>query len=102
MQVAEMNFLSWVDGISLRDRSMGSDVQEEVKAKPLLLHVEKRRASENSSGTLSGCLKDAFLQGCVGYVHTGGDSRADQGHTGDIIALGWLGSALHRRCWGED
>lgn len=27
--------------VSLRDRSVGSDIEEEVKAKPLLLHVEK-------------------------------------------------------------
>ncbi|XP_061753818.1 retrovirus-related Pol polyprotein from type-2 retrotransposable element R2DM isoform X2 [Nerophis ophidion] len=41
VQAAEMSFLRRVAGLSLRDRVRSSAIREELKVKPLLLHIER-------------------------------------------------------------
>ena len=66
------------------------------------------RASRGGSGIWSGCLLNVSLWRGFGHAHPGGDPRADQGHAGGIISLGWLGSfrgpprGVGGSDWGEE
>ena len=41
IQAAELSFLRRVAGLGLRDKVRSSDIQEELRVEPLLLHVER-------------------------------------------------------------
>ncbi|TWW62298.1 hypothetical protein D4764_04G0009450 [Takifugu flavidus] len=57
IQAAEMSFLRRVAGLNLRDRVRSSDIREELRIEPLLLHIEMSQL-----GWLGpGCLPDASL-----------------------------------------
>ena len=72
-----MNFCRRLAGHSLRDKVRSSDIWERLWVEPLLL-------LHNKSSKLR----------WFGHAHLGGDPGAEQGHTGEIISLGWLGNVL--------
>lgn len=88
-----MSFLCRVSELSLRLRS--SDIQEELKAEPLLLSVERSqlRWFEHLPSMPSG-----HLPGEVLWEYP---IRPDSRHTGEIKSLSWPGNAfifLQRSC----
>lgn len=87
IQVAEIQFLWRVPGFPLKNKVQTWVIWDSFR-------LDQKRYSWGGSNVWLGCLVDDSLNRCFHHIELGGDPKAQPGHPGDIISLGFPWKAL--------
>lgn len=87
IQMEEIQFLWRVPGFPLKNKVQTWVIWDSFR-------LDQKSYSWGGSNICLGCLVDDSLNRCLDHIKLGGDPKAQPGHAGDIISLGFPWKAL--------